>query len=64
MTLVNASTLNDDFLDRMREKSSNVLKEMASVGLIGVFPRYPFLMSALIGRSSGGHGMAADVFKV
>jgi len=63
-TLVNASTLNDDFRNRMRQKSSSVLKEIASVGVVGVFPRYPLLTSALIGRSSEEHGILADVSKV
>jgi len=64
MTLVNASTLNDDFRDRMRQNSSSVLREMASVGVIGVFPKYPLLTSALMGRSLGEHGILADVSKV
>jgi hypothetical protein len=59
-TLVNASTLNDNFLDQICQKSSSVLNEMASVGLIGVFPRHPLLTSALIGRSSEEHGIRAD----
>jgi len=39
ITLVNASTLNDGLRKRVRRKNSKVLKDIASEGVVGVFPK-------------------------
>jgi hypothetical protein len=39
ITFANASTLNDDLHDHMHLNISNILREIAREGVVGVFPR-------------------------